>query len=129
MAAPKDAWTQTEVTKIFDREPWVAGAACSGHPRSDVFFTSRGDHAGLSIAKEICSQCSVWKDCLKFALDNHEQHGIWGGLAIRERRKVRHTDTVKKCSKCKLIKCFPSKAQTTCDRCLDISSRKHKVHG
>ena len=37
-------------------------------------------------AKTICGMCSVRSECLDFALDTGEQHGIWGGLNEMERR-------------------------------------------
>ncbi len=39
-------------------------------------------------AKEICAVCSVRSDCLQYALDIGEQHGIWGGLNEIERRDL-----------------------------------------
>ena len=37
-------------------------------------------------AKEICADCSVAADCLDYALQIREPHGIWGGLNESERR-------------------------------------------
>ena len=39
------------------------------------------------VAKAICAQCFVWRDCLAAALQNDES-GVWGGLNERERRKL-----------------------------------------
>jgi WhiB family redox-sensing transcriptional regulator len=37
-------------------------------------------------AREICSTCSVKRDCLDYAVRIREPHGIWGGLNEVERR-------------------------------------------
>ena len=39
-------------------------------------------------AKEICGECAVSDDCLDYALEIREPHGIWGGLNESERRVV-----------------------------------------
>ena len=40
-------------------------------------------------AKNICSKCSVQKECLQYSIDNKilgEGSGVWGGLSENERR-------------------------------------------
>lgn len=67
---------------------WWAGAACrSADP--DLFFPVSS--AGLSRlqvaeAKEICACCQVRPQCLDFALQAREVHGVWGGTSEEERR-------------------------------------------
>ena len=39
-------------------------------------------------ARAICAQCSVKEDCLSYALDIREPHGIWGGASEAERRQM-----------------------------------------
>jgi WhiB family redox-sensing transcriptional regulator len=39
-------------------------------------------------AKEICTTCSVKKDCLEYAVRIREPHGIWGGLNESERKAL-----------------------------------------
>jgi WhiB family redox-sensing transcriptional regulator len=61
-----------------------------------MFFPERG--APTSDAREVCRGCLVRAECLNYALATNEQHGIWGGLSGRERRRLRslrlrgHTD-------------------------------------
>ena len=70
---------------------WQMQAACRG-PHSVVFFPptqfERKDDKlqRESRAKEICSDCSVKRDCLDYALEIREPHGIWGGLNEVERK-------------------------------------------
>lgn len=39
-------------------------------------------------ARSLCRRCRVQADCLSFALETEEHHGIWGGLNELERRRV-----------------------------------------
>ena len=61
-------------------------APCKG--ATHLFFQdSRGDSTTSNVAKAICQTCPHIQPCLDYALDNDEQHGIWGGMSIRQRRK------------------------------------------
>jgi WhiB family transcriptional regulator, redox-sensing transcriptional regulator len=40
-------------------------------------------------AKAICARCPVRQRCLAFALDTHQEYGIWGGHDEEERRTLR----------------------------------------
>jgi hypothetical protein len=51
-----------------------------------MFFPRDG--MGLLAAQEICAECPVSKRCLEYALENHVDHGIWGGCSERERRRI-----------------------------------------
>ena len=74
-------------------DSWEHKAACRG-PQSEVFFPPpRFERKDEKIAREgrakaICRQCSVIEDCLSYALDIREPHGIWGGANEAERRQV-----------------------------------------
>jgi len=37
-------------------------------------------------AKAVCARCRVIEQCLRWALDHGEEHGIWGGMTEEERR-------------------------------------------
>lgn len=70
--------------------PWIEASLCS---QSDpaAFFPEKG---GSTIeAKQICSNCEVRAECLDWALEHDERHGIWGGLSERERRRLKKTMT------------------------------------
>ncbi len=41
-----------------------------------------------SRAKAICAVCDVRADCLRYALEIRELHGIWGGLTEAERNDL-----------------------------------------
>jgi WhiB family redox-sensing transcriptional regulator len=69
---------------------WREEAACRNHPFPDVFFSDAHD-VRRYITREWCSECPVRNECLREALDNDQQWGIWGGLSARERNKLRRT--------------------------------------
>lgn len=37
-------------------------------------------------AKAVCAACQVRRECLSWAVANHERLGVWGGTTERERR-------------------------------------------
>lgn len=75
-----------DLRKFMERADWAADANCRGLD-SELFFPERGQ--STSEAKAICHECDVQAECLAYALNNGEHHGIWGGLSERERRVVR----------------------------------------
>ena len=79
-APPVAAWTG-----------WRYRAACHGADLQ-VFFPGRGESA--EPARQICAACPVRQPCLEFALSHGITHGIWGGLAERDRRGLRSRRTV-----------------------------------
>lgn len=71
-----------------DREihSWREIAACTD--RADVDFFAATDTA-VARAKAVCAGCSVAVECLEFAVETNQQDGIWGGMTVNERRRVR----------------------------------------
>lgn len=66
---------------------WKQWAACQGAD-PELFFPDGGDiKLSHAKAKEFCSDCIVYKDCLKFAMDNGITYGVWGGLTPIERQR------------------------------------------
>jgi WhiB family redox-sensing transcriptional regulator len=56
---------------------------CRGYP-PETFFPIDG--LGVLAAQRICATCVVVQDCLKYAVDNNIDYGVWGGMGERERR-------------------------------------------
>lgn len=72
---------------------WQANGACRGED-SNLFFyedQERGPSKDKRIAsaKAICETCTVKTECLEFALQINEQHGIWGGTTPEERYTIK----------------------------------------
>ena len=79
--------------RTTEKVDWQMRAACRG-PQASVFFPppyveKRDEKRRRELrAKDICAACSVRTNCLDYALQIGEQHGIWGGLNEIERRDL-----------------------------------------
>jgi len=71
--------------KSWGNDEWRKDAECKGLDTSD-FFTV--DAVQVKKIKKVCSECSVKRQCLQFALTNEISWGIYGGMTSRERRNV-----------------------------------------
>jgi WhiB family transcriptional regulator, redox-sensing transcriptional regulator len=66
---------------------WMELARCR-NVDSEVFFPSDG--VGVQAAQRYCAECPVREPCLEYALENRIQHGVWGGVSERGRRRIAH---------------------------------------
>lgn len=64
---------------------WKQWAACQGADPELFFPDTKSNYVQ---AKEFCADCIVYKDCLKFAMDNGITYGVWGGLTPMERQRT-----------------------------------------
>lgn len=72
----------------FARPPaWTENAACAGQD-PELFFSDR-DLSLNAAAKRVCSICPVQTECLRDALDTHEEWGVRGGVNFANREEVR----------------------------------------
>ncbi|WP_219471284.1 WhiB family transcriptional regulator [Nonomuraea rhizosphaerae] len=55
----------------------------------EAFFPERG--AAPQLAKRVCQGCPVRPQCLAYALDHNIRFGVWGGLTVKERRRLRRS--------------------------------------
>jgi WhiB family redox-sensing transcriptional regulator len=70
---------------------WMAEAACRKPEHSDLNFFSANPEMKYD-AKNVCfSECTVREDCIRWALENKEIWGIWGG---RDENEIRRTLSV-----------------------------------
>lgn len=69
----------------LEENPWKTKGQCRDVD-PDVFYPH--DEQGVEVAKKVCRGCSVSRACLEFALNNHEDYGVWGGASERERRRI-----------------------------------------
>lgn len=67
--------------------PRFTGRALCAEVDSDIFFPAKGDSS--MPAKSVCQSCEIRAECLAWALENGEEHGVWGGLSPDERRRLR----------------------------------------
>jgi len=85
-AARQDSARQDSARQ--DGASWRESAACR-FLETDLFFPI--GKTGLAVAeiqraKAVCASCPVRQPCLTFALDTHQEYGIWGGYDEDERR-------------------------------------------
>jgi WhiB family redox-sensing transcriptional regulator len=69
------------------RTYWMLRGACHGED-PELFFpvTSEGFGAyQVQRAVSVCHRCTVRAECLRYALNSRQKHGIWGGLTEQER--------------------------------------------
>jgi len=67
---------------------WQGSALCA-EVDPDMWFPDAGGASKEYLAaKALCQRCPIRAQCLAFALEHHEDHGIWGGLAPSERRAL-----------------------------------------
>ncbi|MCI1983847.1 MAG: WhiB family transcriptional regulator [Bifidobacteriaceae bacterium] len=69
-----------------DDTSWHHKALCA-QTDPEAFFPEKGGSA--AVAKAICAQCEVREQCLKWAIEQDERFGIWGGMSERERRRYK----------------------------------------
>jgi WhiB family redox-sensing transcriptional regulator len=65
---------------------WKDDAVCA-QTDPELFFPHPGETAAK--AKAICARCPVVDKCLAYGLQINDQHAIYGGLTVRERRALK----------------------------------------
>ena len=70
------------------RPAWWADAACRGRPDLN-WFPDRGEAPAAAAAKAVCAGCPSAAACLAFAIEEHIDIGVWGGMSASERRRAR----------------------------------------
>ncbi len=70
--------------------------------RAAHFFAQTAHESGIpgastvdaTFAKNICNRCPHRRECAEWGIKN-EAHGIWGGLTIRDRQRIRRERGIK----------------------------------
>ncbi len=68
---------------LLDQD-WRSAGLCAQADPNLFFAVGALEHKQ---AKRICGSCPVRSQCLSYAMDSPVDHGIWGGLTERERRR------------------------------------------
>lgn len=82
---------QRPTSRRRSRPQWWDKARCA-ETDPEVFFPEQGEPN--EDAKQICRGCEVRAECLAWALRNHIEFGVWGGLSETERRPGRRAGQV-----------------------------------
>ena len=78
------------LTLLGGGEQWKSMAAC-GSAEPDLFFpisAAASNQLQVTKAKVLCAGCLVRRECLDFAIQTRQMHGIWGGMTEEERYPV-----------------------------------------
>jgi WhiB family redox-sensing transcriptional regulator len=68
---------------------WVTDALCA-QTDPDIFHPAKGVPG--TQAKKVCAQCPVQHPCLRWAVENNELSGIFGGMSSGQRRGLTIAD-------------------------------------
>lgn len=55
----------------------------------DIFFANVGEWHLTKLAIEACNRCPLKAPCGEYAVKFNEPDGIWGGLSVGERKRLR----------------------------------------
>ena len=67
-------------------DDWRDYAACQ-EVDGEAFYPEKGE--STRAAKKVCAGCFVREQCLAYALATNQDWGVWGGLSVRERRRLK----------------------------------------
>ena len=70
---------------------WRSRAACLSVDPEIFFPIGNTGPAVVQVteAKRVCNSCTVRETCLQWAIENHQDSGVWGGLSEEERRSLK----------------------------------------
>jgi WhiB family redox-sensing transcriptional regulator len=70
---------------------WRNQAACLDEEPELFFSVGSSSIAALQVgkAKAVCRRCEVAPACLRWAMETHQDAGVWGGMSEDERRALR----------------------------------------
>lgn len=76
---------------MSETEKWQHRAACRGEEPELFFPIGSTGPAKLQAeeAKRVCRSCDVREQCLAWALEYGQDHGVWGGMGEEERRELK----------------------------------------
>lgn len=66
--------------------PWINRAACRDVD-AEIFWPINDDKPDPR-AEATCADCPVQKQCLRYAIDNGQWVGFWGGYTPRQRAAI-----------------------------------------
>jgi len=75
---------------------WHNEAHCRTQDKSVFFGSSSPEErpaytlSSIREARTICASCPVFNECLKYAIYNREDYGLWAGTTMRQRRELFH---------------------------------------
>lgn len=85
-----DRWVSYHLDDLYPEWQTQAECASAGHA---AFFGDEEQQPTMSIkqvrnAAKLCAICPVYTECLRHALTQREEYGVWAGTSGRVRRKI-----------------------------------------
>jgi len=82
---------------MMKKEAWREKGRCWGKttsPETDYWYPDQDEPEDVrqlktDTAKATCYSCPVREECLRYAIEEGEVYGIWGGKTGRERSTIR----------------------------------------
>lgn len=90
-------------------------AACTGMSR-DLFFPNDFELPDER-AVRTCRRCLIREDCATYAIEKHEEFGIWGGLTEEQRQKASKSQSRVRCPDCRSDSVFADGDTEICLSC------------
>lgn len=122
--------TVDTLRSLIDIPEWMDDANCHGLTHVMYPVTDAGTTAGkrdLARAKAVCRRCDVQAECLAYAINEHENDGVWGGLAPRERTKVKPPTAHHLCGTSSGYRRHRRDVERACDPCLAAWAARGKT--
>ncbi len=69
-----------------DEQSWRTRALCAEVDPELFFPTAPGRPP--QYLRQICFRCQVRPQCLEYAIETKQEHGIWGGMTESERNRL-----------------------------------------
>jgi WhiB family redox-sensing transcriptional regulator len=90
-SARPDAVTPFSESEFCKPMDWRDRSACLDEDPELFFPIGNTGPAILQIeeAKQVCRRCDVREQCLAWALEAGQDHGVWGGMSEDERRALK----------------------------------------
>jgi WhiB family redox-sensing transcriptional regulator len=74
--------------------PFNGTQLCAGE-NPDLFFPEKyTNHKAVQIAKKICGDCWMKKECFEYAVQIPNLEGIWAGTTPQERKRLLKTSAI-----------------------------------
>jgi WhiB family redox-sensing transcriptional regulator len=92
-AFPATALPATGQSAATGQADWRELSSCRQED-PELFFPLVPAGPGLAQierAKAVCARCQVRAECLRFAMETVQDHGVWGGASEEERRALRRS--------------------------------------
>jgi WhiB family transcriptional regulator, redox-sensing transcriptional regulator len=60
----------------------------------ELWYPFASGNASAKSAKAVCRRCPARLECLAWALEHHEEYGVWGGTTVKDRARLRRRGQV-----------------------------------